>query len=276
MGLFDKFKKKEEEQPIYSEKIEISGDWMTMFWNRRPIEVYTRPDSVVTFFNQNNLPYLWPDDIRYRNDVNSRDNPQNYLRLQWIIAYLHHPQPGVIIKTLQTNIPPDILETAGMTDALADLLVHPDIKVCNEAAEVSWRRSDASLKSLFRILSSQGLVASGISSEEGERAVRILRDFCPSERMQLFEQLALDSFGPTIAGLKRELVPGTISFKEKFIKPGALGEDCTYEVYAGENKLDALAFLEKKEIKEKDYFIVVETPQGNWGKDRKGIYKENA
>lgn len=65
-----------------------------------------------------------------------------------------------------------------------------------------------------------------------------------------------------------------IRFKETIVKPGRLfGETCTYEVYTATSKLDALSFLENKKVTKKLYFIEVETPEGNWGKDHFGIYE---
>ncbi|PKP59112.1 MAG: hypothetical protein CVT88_06215 [Candidatus Altiarchaeales archaeon HGW-Altiarchaeales-1] len=192
------------------QKIEISGDWMTLFWSQRPIEVYAHPDRVIAFLNQNMLPYLWPDDMKYKDSVNSEEKPQNCLRLQWIVSYLHHPDSEVIIKTLQTKIPTDILETVGMTDALGDLLIHSDTKVRNEAAKVAWRCSDALFEGLFKILSSQGMMPSGISPREGKQAVEILGNHCPPERRQLFQKLVLDAFGPTVAKTKQKLTSESI------------------------------------------------------------------
>lgn len=62
-----------------------------------------------------------------------------------------------------------------------------------------------------------------------------------------------------------------VKYKEK-----TKGNDGTsvYEVYTAPNKASALAFLQTKTVSKKMYFIVVETPEGNWGKDIMGIYQE--
>ena len=48
----------------------------------------------------------------------------------------------------------------------------------------------------------------------------------------------------------------------------------TYEVYSAPSKDAALEFLKTKPVTKGLYYIVVETPEGNWGKDLNGTYKE--
>lgn len=48
----------------------------------------------------------------------------------------------------------------------------------------------------------------------------------------------------------------------------------TYEVYRTKMVQQAREFLEGKTVTERLYYIVVETPEGNWGKGIKGMYKE--
>ncbi|MGI5818125.1 MAG: YecA family protein [Armatimonadota bacterium] len=50
----------------------------------------------------------------------------------------------------------------------------------------------------------------------------------------------------------------------------------TYQVYTGSTKQEAIEFLEGQEVNEPSFYIVVETPEGNWGKDIAGIYDEDA
>jgi HEAT repeat protein/uncharacterized protein YndB with AHSA1/START domain len=47
-----------------------------------------------------------------------------------------------------------------------------------------------------------------------------------------------------------------------------------YRVFKGPNAASAKAFLQKQQVTKKLYFIVVETSEGNYGKDINGIYKE--
>lgn len=47
-----------------------------------------------------------------------------------------------------------------------------------------------------------------------------------------------------------------------------------YEMYQGPNAASAKEFLAKKSVSKQHYYIVVETPEGNYGRDIDGIYKE--
>jgi hypothetical protein len=48
----------------------------------------------------------------------------------------------------------------------------------------------------------------------------------------------------------------------------------SYEVYRAKTAEEARQFLEKKNVTEGHFYLVVETPEGNWGKDVNGMYKE--
>ena len=48
----------------------------------------------------------------------------------------------------------------------------------------------------------------------------------------------------------------------------------TYLTYKGPSKADAMAFLSEQHITQPSYYVVVETPDGNFGKDIQGFYKE--
>ena len=46
----------------------------------------------------------------------------------------------------------------------------------------------------------------------------------------------------------------------------------TYEIYEAENAEKAKQFLDTKEVTKPNYYIIVETPEGNWGLDKLGLY----
>jgi uncharacterized protein YecA (UPF0149 family) len=50
----------------------------------------------------------------------------------------------------------------------------------------------------------------------------------------------------------------------------------TYKVYTGSTKQEAIEFLERQEVNEPSLYVIVETPEGNWGRDIAGIYDESA
>jgi hypothetical protein len=61
--------------------------------------------------------------------------------------------------------------------------------------------------------------------------------------------------------------------KPKYVRTDTNGVN-TYEVYKAASKESALEFLKEKTVKKQLYYVIVETPEGNWGKDIDGIYQE--
>lgn len=48
----------------------------------------------------------------------------------------------------------------------------------------------------------------------------------------------------------------------------------TYEVYKGPDKASAVAFLKTKPVAKQLYYVVVDTPEGSFGRDINGFYQE--
>ena len=76
-------------------------------------------------------------------------------------------------------------------------------------------------------------------------------------------------------GKKQEATssPDSKSQQPKFVRKEQ-SQDSTYEIYKGKDAESAKEFLMKKRVDERQYYIVVETPEGNWGMDVKGLYLE--
>ena len=64
------------------------------------------------------------------------------------------------------------------------------------------------------------------------------------------------------------------SEKPKFIHKQVSGNR-TYEIYKCTDAESAKIFLENKKVHKKLYYIIVETPEGNWGKDIEGLFLEH-
>jgi len=58
-----------------------------------------------------------------------------------------------------------------------------------------------------------------------------------------------------------------------FIRKGKEGNNI-WVVYKAPSKTDAMAFLSKQMINQPCYYVVVETPEGNFGRDKDGVYQE--
>lgn len=259
--------------------VEVSGSWMNQIWKEQPLQIYADPDAAHAFLSRTDLPYLWPDDKEYVKHAESQKDPQSVLRVAWTAAYLSHPNKQVILDTLRNQVSSELVNSWILSLLVIDLLVHPNTELRSEAAKVLWKCShETHIRSVFGVLTGQysGSKFSGTSlfSNEAKSIVENLRKYCPPERRELLEQLILDSFGPTFAGVEKKASPDKVYFKETTVKPTPFGISQTYEVYTGKCKMDALAFLEKKRVEIRNYYIVVETPEGNWGKDCMGIYQE--
>lgn len=73
------------------------------------------------------------------------------------------------------------------------------------------------------------------------------------------------------AGTKKtEAHPEKVYFVKNQYSGGA-----TYKVYSGPDEISAMAFLQKNPVDKDLYYIVVETPEGNFCRDRMGMYKED-
>jgi phage FluMu protein Com len=59
-----------------------------------------------------------------------------------------------------------------------------------------------------------------------------------------------------------------------FVKKETSGPN-TYETYRAPDAETAKAFLETREVTEDQYYVVAETPEGNWGVDKLGLYLEH-
>ncbi|MFG0333152.1 MAG: hypothetical protein ACF8TS_07310 [Maioricimonas sp. JB049] len=61
---------------------------------------------------------------------------------------------------------------------------------------------------------------------------------------------------------------------KKFTRPNLLGMPCTYHIYRAPDARTAKEFLLKNPVSQPMFYIVVETPEGSWGRDKDGIYEE--
>lgn len=68
--------------------------------------------------------------------------------------------------------------------------------------------------------------------------------------------------------------PCLVEFVREDVREGESGETSVYRVYRAPNVADAKTFLEESPVTEPQFFLIVETPEGNFCRDIKGIYKE--
>lgn len=112
---------------------------------------------------------------------------------------------------------------------------------------------------------------------------------CGSELTHDMWQEAMEKFNKQGGKRKNDLEPertaqiqtkvaegdaSKVLFVREYKRPGPLGSYFTYRVYKAPNKASAMAFLEKNPVTRQLYYIVVETPEGNFCRDIQGLYQE--
>lgn len=70
-----------------------------------------------------------------------------------------------------------------------------------------------------------------------------------------------------------EAKPGKVVFVREEHQQ-MIGSTLTYRIHKGPGATSAKAFLEQNPVNKKFFYIVVETPEGNYCRDIQGIYKE--
>lgn len=106
--------------------------------------------------------------------------------------------------------------------------------------------------------------------------------------IELWEQ-AKTSFSKYGGEMKNELAPtwhATVTPKAQPVQPGkvvyvredrqtGMGGTAIYRVYKGPDEQTAMAFLKENPVTQDLLYLVVETPEGNFCRDKMGTYKES-
>ena len=78
----------------------------------------------------------------------------------------------------------------------------------------------------------------------------------------------------TVTPLSTQTVSiGDVVFDTEAVKQNG-GTTFTYRYYTGPNAASAKAFLEKTPVTQRCFYVIVETPEGTYGRDIDGIYKQ--
>ena len=261
--------------------IEITGEWLNQVWKEKPVQIYAKLASAMDFLSQSKLPHIWSDMPEYIDKVNSKDDPQKELRIVWTAAYLNHPNAEIVAKTLENHVTSEQLNSWMVAGWLPYLIIHSDSNVRNKATKLLWKcKNESTIKSVFGVFSGDYAgMDSGKSALQGrfkqsaELIVKNLREQCPSDRKEFFEEQVFEVFGPSFAKREGTKSSGEVKFKEREVKT-KMGIKQTYDVHTANNKEDAMAFLEKTKVDIQHHYVIVETPEGNWGKDCMGVFKE--
>jgi hypothetical protein len=264
---------------------ELSGTWLGDIWSSdSPVKVLKQAD-MDAFFSQPKLPCVLPGDQSYVQRIEKNPKSRGTLALHWAIAYMHHPVPAMIAATLGARIP---FNTVGIWGTVPYLMTHGNAQVEEAAISAVWKHAkESSLEILFNNLASRGMIGSGINFQRGrwaaERMLAVCPEDCAPAVRKEFERLAASYFGlgpgVTVSKPAASAEPARKSedlarYKGTEKKPSGDGSIFVYEVYEARNKQDALAFLETKNVTQELHYVIVETPEGNWGKDKMGVFKE--
>jgi hypothetical protein len=209
-----------------------------------------------------------------------QDNSERRIKMGWIDRLFGRKKP------VQPTAPKQSTgeSTAKNVDSelnplqLARLLAGADRQAAKNAAKAVWANNDWILELTINILASKGAAPSGIPHEAGRRGAELLRDTCPPSRKEVFQRLALEAFGPATAGIaSQSSQTQQVILKEKKSERMRAGNIENIEVYNAKTKMDALRFLEGRQVVGMFssigvHRIIVQTPQGAWGKDASGIY----
>ena len=260
--------------------LELSGNWLGDVWSRSAKAKVMKRGDVRAFFGQARLPYALPDDASYRSNIDGREDGQATLKFHWTTIYLHHPDPEMLAQTLQVAAP---LTQLGPANDLAYLVTHGDPRIEEVVIGSFWGSlGEGAFGCFFNVLGNRGMLPSGIDQERAKWAVRRIHAACPTDcppsKRKKYEELAAEAFGPNVLkGGPSESKPkraSPVRHKETTHTRNPFGQTNTYEVYTADSKAAALEFLESKTVTKPLYYLVVETPEGNWCKDKMGMYQE--
>jgi hypothetical protein len=198
-------------------------------------------------------------------------------RIVLAVAYLEHPSASVRQRTIELM---SSEQSRGLSQALVNRLCDESPGVQAAAAKClwAWHGSDgcrfAALALRDEIRGYSELVpftpsTAGLSigRDDAVRGLDVLVQLAPSmEQRAELEAIIADQI------IIEDRIANVDTRSIKFI--GKEEKDShTYEVYRAKNREQALAFLKGKTVTKDCYYIEVETPEGNVGRDVNGIYK---
>lgn len=182
----------------YGDYYEVSGQWGGEIWLPQSKVRLQRRFNPNEFFSQDTLPIHVVSDDGFKEKIKDKEDPQAYLRMCWAVAYLHHPNPNVLIAVLQAPIPNNKI---GVLHDIAYLMTHGNVLVEEAAIRFFWK-SGPPFDFIMNILASRGLVPSRIDPKRAKWAVQRTHAVCPSDCpdsiLAEFESIACKFFGPSI------------------------------------------------------------------------------
>lgn len=253
----------------YEKLYDSKGKWIIEVQNKtdvfsgEPFVVYAIPD-LNKVFSDPNPPSCFKFSARSQDYWNKQDIEQK--RTLLAIAYLQHINSAVVLATF------DFLD--GMNSFLLKLsfveqLRNPCEEISKAAAKAIWKSEvNENCKSSVKILRDEinGKSNQIIGREDAIKALDILVDSAPGQEAKIGIQQIVEK-EIVIEERIKKVNYSSVKFVKKEVKGGN-----TYEVYNAINMSIAKSFLINKVAPEPYYYIEVETPEGNVGKDIRGMY----
>jgi hypothetical protein len=116
-----------------------------------------------------------------------------------------------------------------------------------------------------------------IADTTGEIWVKI--DFKPDEKLKTGDVVEVDGQLIRQYKLTGDLIIKGFSLKTMkkvtFLKKDVAENGSIYEIYEADSPENARTFLKTKKVEKQYYYIIVETPEGNWGVDKEGMFLEH-
>jgi hypothetical protein len=153
----------------------ISGGWKDGYvWTATNSYLVEEDPDLNEFFSRETLPYLLPGNVEYIKSVASDDDPGRQSRVHWALAYIHHPNPTVVVRAFRANIPFNLYP---LNREVIWFLIDPNDDVAREAARAVWRFS-IDLESVFNRLTGRH-APTGVTDRQIKRACKLLQLECP-------------------------------------------------------------------------------------------------
>lgn len=237
-----------------------------------PLLIEKEPD-LEAIFSSSKPPA--PQKITESNRSFWEDQPRDKVLLNLVMAYLNHPDSNVKLEMLDRAREHGAV---GVISGVIDMLADPDEAVARKAAKLLWDRyrddcCDYPVKSLrdeIRGSTSLGPMGLHLGREAATRGLSILREEAPDEEARAGIEKLIKEEVIIEEEIAEEDTSGVEFVGNEYQE--RMGVTFTYEVYKAKSKQEALAFLKTKSVDKQYYYIEVETPEGNFGRDINGIY----
>lgn len=209
------------------------------------------------------------------------------VRFGIVMAYLLHPDPQVRVAAIRAGVAREFGRSIGFQGELVDLLDDAEQPVHAAAARALWSlqgesRCERAVMELRDEIRGHSLLFGRSVTESlrltPERAVaaldRLVR-YAPDDGARAGIRALVEERVVIPERVTETDTSGVAYVETTFRAIGSGGggrRRATYEVYRAPNRAQAIAFLKNRTVARELHYVEVETPEGTFGRDVKGIY----